>query len=343
MTVVCVHGPLRKPLGDRSEHELAGDTVLELLECLEHQHPEISGWILDERGLIRRHINVFVNGERGARRRRCRPGTGSRCSGDHRRLIDDGTARGDQKGPVPARGESRSSFEIKTRAFAGRAGRLRDPRPAEPARVRDRDLALLRPEIFYTDDPAGAAEWQQAEGVALPEGGAQALERIWVIACGEDDGTLYAGGDPGVLFESHDDGANWELNAGLWEQPSRKDWQPGGGGLCLHSIVTWPGDPDRLAVAVSAAGMWLTEDGGRSWRRGNEGLTRATSRRSPRGRKRRQCVHHVERAPKQPERLFMQFHGGVYRSTTPAKSWTDIGGGASVGLRVPAGGGPRRS
>jgi molybdopterin synthase sulfur carrier subunit len=65
MTVVCVHGPLRKPLGDRSEHDLTGDTVVELLRRLEREHPEISGWILDERGLIRRHINVFVNGERG--------------------------------------------------------------------------------------------------------------------------------------------------------------------------------------------------------------------------------------------------------------------------------------
>ncbi len=60
-----------------------------------------------------------------------------------------------------------------------------------------------------------------------------------------------------------------------WNQPSRLEWQPGGGGLCLHSISTWPGDPDRLAVAISAAGMWLTEDGGRSWRRGNLGLNAA--------------------------------------------------------------------
>lgn len=65
MTVVCVHGPLRKPLGARSELELAGGTVLQLLERMEQEHPEISGWILDERGLIRRHITVFVNGERG--------------------------------------------------------------------------------------------------------------------------------------------------------------------------------------------------------------------------------------------------------------------------------------
>ena len=60
---------------------------------------------------------------------------------------------------------------------------------------------------------------------------------------------------------------------GLWNQPSRPEWQPGGGGLCLHSISTWPGDPNRLAVAISAAGMWLTEDAGRTWRRGNRGLS----------------------------------------------------------------------
>jgi molybdopterin converting factor small subunit len=65
MAVLRVHGPLRKPLGDRAEHELGGENVLELLRGLEREYPEITGWILDERGLIRRHINVFVNGERG--------------------------------------------------------------------------------------------------------------------------------------------------------------------------------------------------------------------------------------------------------------------------------------
>ena len=65
---------------------------------------------------------------------------------------------------------------------------------------------------------------------------------------------MYAGGDPGVLFESRDGGATFELNRALWEQPSRDRWQPGAGGLCLHSIVPWPGEPDRLAVGISAAG-----------------------------------------------------------------------------------------
>src|SRR5438552_18890097 len=65
MAVVGVRGPLRKLAGGRAEHELEGATVVELLRGLEHRHPDVGGWILDERGAIRRHINVFVNGERG--------------------------------------------------------------------------------------------------------------------------------------------------------------------------------------------------------------------------------------------------------------------------------------
>ena len=65
MSVLCVRGPLRKLVGGRGEHELEGATVVELLRALEHGHPDVIGWILDERGLIRRHLNVFVNGERG--------------------------------------------------------------------------------------------------------------------------------------------------------------------------------------------------------------------------------------------------------------------------------------
>jgi molybdopterin synthase sulfur carrier subunit len=65
MPLVCVRGPLRKLAAGRAEHELEGATVVELLRALELRHPDVSGWILDERGLIRRHINVFVTGERG--------------------------------------------------------------------------------------------------------------------------------------------------------------------------------------------------------------------------------------------------------------------------------------
>ena len=66
MPVVCVRGPLRRLAGGQAEHELDGATVTELLRALERCHPDLGGWVLDERGLIRRHINVYVNGERGS-------------------------------------------------------------------------------------------------------------------------------------------------------------------------------------------------------------------------------------------------------------------------------------
>jgi photosystem II stability/assembly factor-like uncharacterized protein len=234
---------------------------------------------------------------------------------------------GTKKGLFLLAGEAGSGFEITARAFAGEPidFATRDPRSGRL--FAGMTSPFYGPKLFYTDDDPGA-EWQQAEGVLLPEGGEKALERIWVIARGEADGSLYAGADPGVLFESHDGGASWELNAGLWDQPSRPHWQPGGGGLCLHSICTWPGDPDRLAVAISAAGMWLTEDRGRTWARGNVGLNPAyLPEEALKDENAGRCVHHIERAPKQPERIFMQFHGGVYRSDDGGASWTDIAGG----------------
>jgi photosystem II stability/assembly factor-like uncharacterized protein len=242
---------------------------------------------------------------------------------------------GTKKGLFLLDGEPGQGFDIATRAFAGQPVdfAMRDARTG-------RLLATVTspfygPKIFYSDD-GGAGEWEQADGVGLPEGGDQALERIWVIAPGEADGTLYAGGDPGVLFESHDGGANWAINAGLWEQPSRPHWQPGGGGLCLHSIATWPGDPDRLAIAVSAAGMWLTEDRGKTWRRGNQGLNPGyLPAEALADENAGRCVHHVERAPRRPDRMFMQFHGGVYRSDDAGGSWTDIGGGLPSNFGFP--------
>jgi photosystem II stability/assembly factor-like uncharacterized protein len=234
---------------------------------------------------------------------------------------------GTKKGLFLLEGEPAQGFEIRTRAFAGEPVDFAMRVPGSRRLLATVTSPFYGPKIYYSDDAAGV-EWEQAGGVALPEGGDQALERIWVIACGETDGALYAGGDPGVLFESRDGGASWEINAGLWEQPSRPQWQPGGGGLCLHSICPWPGDPDRLAVAVSAAGMWLTEDGGRTWRRGNEGLNpRYLPEEALKDENAGRCVHHVERAPTRPERMFMQFHGGVYRSDDGGSSWTDIGGG----------------
>lgn len=238
---------------------------------------------------------------------------------------------GTKKGLFLLEGEPGAGFDERARAFAGQPVdyAIRDPRSGRLFATAT--SPFYGPKLFFTDgDPAG--EWEQAAGVELPEGGEQALERIWVIACGEAPGTLYMGADPGVLFESHDGGTSWRINAGLWNHPSRGDWNPGGGGLCLHSICTWPRDPRRLAVAISAAGVWLTDDAGATWRRANSGLSprylpEAPSEPSENDGERALCVHHLERAAARPERLFMQFHGGVYRSDDAGESWAEIGSG----------------
>ena len=232
---------------------------------------------------------------------------------------------GTKKGLFVLTGEAGDAFAVSARAFAGEPVEyaMRDPRSGRTfASVTS---PFYGPKIWWTDDVAG--DWTQADGVALPEGGDAALERIWLIVAGEAEGLLYAGGDPGVLFESRDGGLSWALNEALWEHPSRPGWQPGGGGLCLHSIAPWPGDPDRLAVAVSAAGVWLTEDGGASWSRGNEGLKAGYLPDEASEEPVALCVHHLERAQQRPERLFMQFHGGVYRSDDGGASWVSIADG----------------
>lgn len=235
---------------------------------------------------------------------------------------------GTKKGLFVLHGEAGRGFEVTTRAFSGQSVEyaMRDPRSG-------RYLASVTSwfygaRIWVADDPAG--EWVEAEGTALPEDGEQSLARIWVIATGEKDGLLYAGGDPGCLFESKDGGSTWALNRGLWDHPTRPEWTPGGGGLCLHTIVPWPGDPDRLMVAISAVGVWLSDDGGSSWRFSNSGIVPEYLPEEARDNPMQHCVHHVRRSTQRPERLFMQFHGGVYRSDDAGASWIDVGDGTDL-------------
>jgi photosystem II stability/assembly factor-like uncharacterized protein len=240
---------------------------------------------------------------------------------------------GTRKGLFVLDGSSEAPFEIVSRAFVGDPVdyAMRDPRTGRFfASVTS---AFYGPRIWSADDPAG--DWEPTRGAVLPKGGDKALKRIWVIVTGEDETTLFAGGDPGVLFESRDAGATWELNRALWEHPSRPGWQRDSGGLSVHSIATWPGEPDRLAVAISAAGIWLTEDRGATWSQGNAGIVPDYVPQEGRAAAINLCVHHIERSPSNPQRLFMQFHGGVYRSDDAGESWIDIAAGLPSNFGFP--------
>ncbi|MEQ1605513.1 MAG: exo-alpha-sialidase [Pyrinomonadaceae bacterium] len=171
------------------------------------------------------------------------------------------------------------------------------------------------------------ATWDQPERmrIKMPANTKTSLENIWQIAPGADAETLYVGTAPGGLFESHDRGETWKLNSGLWKHPHRKKWQPGFGGLCLHTIVTNPKDANDIKIAVSSAGVYQTADGGETWTSSNEGIKAyfLPNQYPEFG----QCVHKIERHPAKKNTFFLQNHHGVYRSRDGATTWQEIENG----------------
>jgi photosystem II stability/assembly factor-like uncharacterized protein len=163
--------------------------------------------------------------------------------------------------------------------------------------------------------------------IRFPEGTDAALKRIWQIRPGRagETNTLYAGVEPAALFESRDGGDTWNLNRGLWDHPHRAQWQPGGGGLCLHTILPNESNPDRMFVAVSTGGVYRTDDGGQSWQPRNVGVRAEflPDKHPEFG----QCVHKVVQHPARPRTLFLQNHWGLYRSDDGGDSWSDIANG----------------
>jgi hypothetical protein len=113
----------------------------------------------------------------------------------------------------------------------------------------------------------GGTTWKRSAQLALPERSHLTVNAAWHIQPGrpEEPGTLYLGADPGILFRSDDGRETWKPNRGILEHPTRDRWVPGAGGMCLHSIQLDPSDPERMYVAISAAGTFRTDDGGETW------------------------------------------------------------------------------
>ncbi len=231
---------------------------------------------------------------------------------------------GTKKGLFDLAASADGTFTMTSRSFAGEPVEFAMEDPRTGRTFASVTSPFYGPKLWWTDSPG--SDWRQADGLSLPEGDA-ALERIWVVVTGESDGHLLAGTDPGALFESHDGGANWELNRGLWDQPTRGEWSAGGGGLCIHSIATWPGEPSRIAIAISAVGVWLSDDGGQTWHNAHAGLVPRYMPEEARAETTTHCVHGIVRSRAKPERMFLQFHGGVYRSDDAGENWVDIAPG----------------
>ena len=204
-------------------------------------------------------------------------------------------------------------------AFDGRAGRRR--LWAAP------DSMHWGSVLQSSDDFGRTWSSGEAANVLFPEGTGAALKRIWQITPGrvEQPDVMYCGVEPAALFESRDAGRTFSLVRGLWDHPHRAKWQPGGGGLGLHTILPHPGDPGRLWVAISTGGVYRTVDGGRTWRTAHKGVRAQflPDQHPEFG----QCVHKVVRHPASPERFFLQNHWGLYRSDDGGESWTDIANG----------------
>ncbi|MEX2553811.1 MAG: exo-alpha-sialidase [Actinomycetota bacterium] len=191
---------------------------------------------------------------------------------------------------------------------------------------------MTGPRMWFTEDLEG--EWQEAKGPAFPEETGAKMEKIWAIQPGEAEGEVWAGVAPAALFRSGDGGRTWELNQALWDDPTRPNWQAGGGGLCLHSICPYPGDPSKLTIGISSVGVLHTEDGGKSWERRIKGLPRYPEE-APDDQQ-VQCVHSIHRSPVEPDTLYLQFHNGVFRSDDAARSWQSIAQGLPSDFGLPS-------
>jgi len=172
--------------------------------------------------------------------------------------------------------------------------------------------------------------WSDPEtyNIKFPEGSDVSLKQIWQIASDPHNAdTLYCGVEPAALFKSTDAGETWSLNRGLFDHPHRTQWMPGGGGLCLHTILPDPSNSDRMWIAISTGGVYRTEDGGETWEPRNKGICARFMPPDQQYPEWGQCVHKVVSHPSNPQRMFLQHHWGVYRSNDAGDSWNDIGKG----------------
>jgi len=160
------------------------------------------------------------------------------------------------------------------------------------------------------------------------------FKRVWHLEPSLDNPDhVYAGVEDAALFESKDGGKSWHELAGLRGSDTGPKWQPGAGGMCLHTILIDPSNPKRISVAISAAGAFRTDDGGTSWKPINRGLH---SQYIPDpAAEVGHCVHRMALHPSRPNTLFMQKHWDVMRTDDAGDSWNEVSGNLPTDFGFP--------
>ena len=172
---------------------------------------------------------------------------------------------------------------------------------------------------FQYDGVPGTHQWY--DGTPHP----WEFARVWHLEPSlTDPDTVYAGVEDAALFRSVDGGQEWQELSSLREHPSGSSWQPGAGGMCLHTILQDPSSAERMYIAISAAGAFRTDDAGKSWQPINKGLRSEgiPDEDAEVG----HCVHRLAMHPSRPDVLFMQKHWDVMRSDNAGDSWHEISG-----------------
>jgi photosystem II stability/assembly factor-like uncharacterized protein len=181
---------------------------------------------------------------------------------------------------------------------------------------------------FVYDGVPGTHQWY--DGTPHP----WEFKRVWHLEPSlTDPDTVYAGVEDAALFRTTDGGQNWSEMPGLRGHGSGPHWQPGAGGLCLHSILLDPSNPKRMFIAISAAGAFRTDDGGTTWLPINRGLKSQgiANEEAEVG----HCVHRIAMHRSRPNVLFMQKHWDVMRTDNAGDSWTEVSGNLPTDFGFP--------
>ncbi len=242
---------------------------------------------------------------------------------------------------------TRKKWDVKGPLFTGWEIYHMNASPADPNRLYASQTSGWFGQIIQRSDDGGET-WEPVGNEFVYDGvpgthqwydGTQhpwEFARVWHLEPSPTDAdTVYAGVEDAAMFRSTDGGQSWQELSGLRGHKTGELWQPGAGGLCLHTIIIDPNAPERMVIAISAAGAFRSDDGGETWRPINRGLR---SQQLPdEDREVGHCVHRIAMHPSRPDVLFMQKHWDVMRSDDGGEQWREVSGDLPSDFGFPIG------